>query len=47
MTGVEQRVGAVNKVGLETDVTVPLEDLAVVVINAYLNQVLTGSFVII
>ena len=39
VTGVEQRVGAVNKVGLEMDVTVPLGDLAVVVINAYLNQV--------
>ena len=44
VTGVEQRVGAVNKVGLETDVTVPLEDLAVVVINAYLNQVCMSFF---
>ena len=39
VTGVEQRVGAVNKVGLEMDVMAPLEDLAVVVINVYLNQV--------
>ena len=38
VTGVEQRVGAVGKVGLETDVMVPLGDL--MVINVYLNQVL-------
>jgi predicted RNA-binding protein (virulence factor B family) len=44
VAGVEQRVGAVNKVGLEMDVMVPLEDLVVVVINAYLNQVCTSFY---
>ena len=41
VTGVEQRVGAVDKVGLEMDVMAPLEDL---VINAYLNQVCMSFF---
>ena len=39
VTGVERKAGAVIKVGLEMDVMVPLGDLAVVVIYAYLNQV--------
>ena len=43
-TGVEQRVGAVNKVGLEMDVMVPLEDLTVVVINVYLNLVCIACY---
>jgi hypothetical protein len=44
VTGVEQRVGAVNKVGLEMDVMVPLGDLAVVVINVYLNLVCIACY---
>ena len=37
--GVALMVGAVEKVGLEMDVMALLGDLAVLVINAYLNQV--------
>ena len=44
VTGVERKVGAVIKVGLEMDVMVPLGDLVVMVINAYLNQVFMSFY---
>ena len=44
MTGVVRMVGAVKKVGLEMDVMVPLGDLVVMVINAYLNQVFMSFY---